>query len=75
MMLISVSFVVFILKKLKERMLLAFAGIQDTKIFLPLVMVIMNLNVKDVVEQSVFIPLRISNIQSINFLQKKVVCA
>ena len=74
-MLIFVSFAVFILKRLKERMLHAFVGIQDIKIFLPLVMVIMSLNVKDVEVLSVFIPLRISSIQNINFQQKKVACA
>jgi hypothetical protein len=74
MMLIFVSFAVFILKKPKERMLHAFAGIQDIKIFLLLVMVIMNLNVKDVEEQFVFTQLRISNILNINSQQKKVAC-
>jgi len=48
------SFAVFITKKPKERTLLAYAGIQDTKIFLPSVMVITISNVKDVVVQFVF---------------------
>jgi len=74
MMLIFVSFAVFIQKKPKERMLHVFAGIQDIKIFLLLVMVITNLNVKDVEVQFVFTQLRISNILNINSQQKKVAC-
>lgn len=74
MTLTFVSFVVSILKKLKERMLPVSVGIQDIKISLLSVMVIMNSNVKEEVELFVFILLRISSIQNINSQLKKDVC-
>jgi hypothetical protein len=72
--LIFVSYVESITKKPKERMLLAFVGIQDTKIFSLLVMVTITSNVKEEVVLFVFILLRTLNGQNICSLVKKVLC-